>query len=141
LINWSEHEIKSTKFWIGCAREAIYCDDIPSPPHCLHAAFVLSTEPYARIKGIDTAEARKSVGAVDFVSTNVGMCSLYQWSNETLFAEDIVGYVGQPLGAVGNSISISCTLCTSSLHYCEVIFVMMVRSFLLYENKILLNDY
>lgn len=71
------------------------------------------------IKGIDTAEALiKSVGAVDFVSTNdvlkggrnVGMSGLYQWSDETLFAEDIVGYVGQPLGVVVNSIPISCTV-------------------------------
>ncbi|KAG0560330.1 hypothetical protein KC19_10G172500 [Ceratodon purpureus] len=88
--------------------EATYCDDIPSPPRCLYAAFVLSTEPHARIKGIDATAALESVGAVDFVSLNdipkgggnKGIFNAFDHSEETLFAEDIVGYVGQPLGVM-----------------------------------------
>ena len=95
---------------MGCAGEAVYTDDIPSPPHCLYAASVMSTEPYAKIKGIDTTDALKSIGAVDFVSAkdvpkggrNVGIFNPYNGEEEQLFAEDDYVYVGQPLGVVVN---------------------------------------
>lgn len=92
----------------------MYCDDIPSPPHCLYAAYVLSQEPKARIKGVDAGAALKSVGAVDFVSAsdipkgaeNVGIFNPYTGGREPLFAEDLVEFVGQALGIVVISLNI-----------------------------------
>jgi len=111
---WTEHEINQKLIFqlrIGCAGEAIYCDDIPSPPYTLYAAFVLSTEPLAKVKGVDTTAALGSVGAVDFVSASdfpkkdpkFGVYNPYNGTVEPLFAEDRVGYVGQPLGLMVNS--------------------------------------
>lgn len=86
-------------------------DDIPSPPHCLHAAFVLSSEPYAKLKGFDTEIALKSPGAVAYISLkdipeggrNVGyLFDTPEIETEILFPEDITGYVGQPLGVMVN---------------------------------------
>ncbi|KAG0601086.1 hypothetical protein M758_11G082900 [Ceratodon purpureus] len=89
--------------------EAVYVDDIPSPPHCLHAALVLSSEPYANLKGFDTEAALKSPGAVAYISLkdiptggkNVGyLIDAPETETEVLFPEDITGYVGQPLGVM-----------------------------------------
>lgn len=95
-----------TTLWNRSAGEAVYVDDIPSPPHCLHAAFVLSSEPHAEIRGVDTAAALGSVGAVAYVSAsdipgkNLGIFNPYNQSLEPLFADGIVGYVGHPLGVL-----------------------------------------
>ncbi|KAB2606367.1 abscisic-aldehyde oxidase [Pyrus ussuriensis x Pyrus communis] len=37
---------------IQASGEAVYVDDIPSPKYCLHGAFIYSTKPLARVKGI-----------------------------------------------------------------------------------------
>ncbi|XP_024376895.1 probable aldehyde oxidase 3 [Physcomitrium patens] len=85
--------------------DAVYVDDIPSPPHCLHAAFVLSSEPYAAFD-VDTAAARDSTGVVTFISVddipgeNIGIINPYNGAKEILFAGGIVFYVGQPLGVM-----------------------------------------
>ena len=42
--------------------EAQYVDDIPMPRDCLHAAFVMSTKPHARILNIDTSKAEAMPG-------------------------------------------------------------------------------
>ena len=34
------------------AGEAVYVDDIPTLTNCLHGAFIYSTKPFARVKGI-----------------------------------------------------------------------------------------
>ena len=39
-----------------------FLDDIAAPPGCLHAVFVRSPHPHARIVAIDTAEARAAAG-------------------------------------------------------------------------------
>lgn len=84
-------------------------DDIPSPPRCLHAAYVLSSEPYAKLKGLDANVALGYPGAVAFISAedipeggqNVGIVNnIMGIETEMLFAEDVVGYVGQPLGVM-----------------------------------------
>lgn len=69
---------------------------------------MLSTEPLAKIKGVDTTAALGSIGAVDFVSAsdipkngqNVGIFNPFNRLSEPLFAEELVGYVGEPLGIV-----------------------------------------
>ena len=84
-------------------------DDIPSPPRCLHAAYVLSSEPHAKLKGVDANIAMGSPGAAAFISVkdipdggkNVGIVSNFMGlETELLFAEDVVGYAGQPLGVM-----------------------------------------
>ncbi|KAF3681277.1 hypothetical protein FXO38_01843 [Capsicum annuum] len=42
--------------------EAVYVDDIPSPPNCLHGAFIYSTKPLAGVKGIQLESNRLSDG-------------------------------------------------------------------------------
>lgn len=89
--------------------EAEYVDDIPSPPRCLHAAFVLSSEAHAKLEAIDAKVALESPRAIAYMSLrdipeggqNVGIVNNYNgYETESLFAEDIVGYVGQPLGVM-----------------------------------------
>lgn len=86
----------------------MYVDDIPSPPRCLHAAFVISTEPFAKLNGVDTEAALQSEGAVDYVSVcdlpaggkNLGSYNPWTDYNEPLFAEDTVNYVTEAIGVV-----------------------------------------
>ena len=44
---------------IQCTGEAVYVDDMPSPPKTLHGAFVLSSRPNGKILNIDATEALK----------------------------------------------------------------------------------
>lgn len=79
--------------------EAIYVDDIPSPPNCLHGAFIYSTKPLARIKGIDLKPDTQS-GVSSVISfkdipqggENVGARTIF--GSEPLFAEDITSCAG-----------------------------------------------
>lgn len=50
------------------AGEAVYVDDITPVKGTLYAAFVLSDKRPGKIVSIDTSEALKSPGAIDFVS-------------------------------------------------------------------------
>ena len=67
---------------------------------------MLSSEPYAKIKGVDSAAALGSVGAVAYVSAsdipgkNIGIINPFNQEKEPLFVDGIVGYVGHPLGVV-----------------------------------------
>lgn len=83
-------------------------DDIPSPVDCLFAAFVLSTEAFAKIKSIDSSHALTSVGVVAFISAedipksgiNTGPLPFVGTEIENLFAADFVQFAGHPLGIV-----------------------------------------
>ena len=83
--------------------EAIYVDDIPSPPNMLHAAFILSTRPHAKIVGLNTAPVVAMAGvagvytAADIPGRNdIGAVT----HDEELFATEVVTCVGQPIGVV-----------------------------------------
>ncbi|KAL8144073.1 hypothetical protein V2J09_017105 [Rumex salicifolius] len=86
--------------------EAVYVDDIPSPPNCLYGAFVYSTMPLARIKDVKFKSGSFPDGMVDIISfkdipnggENVG--SLTQLSKEPLFAEDLTSCVGDRIAVV-----------------------------------------
>lgn len=90
---------------IQASGEAVYVDDVPSPDHCLYAAFVPSTEAFAKVKLIDTKLAIASSGVVAFISANdipkgganVAAVAAF-FKPESLFATDYVEYVGHPLG-------------------------------------------
>ncbi|XP_031739338.1 xanthine dehydrogenase 1 isoform X2 [Cucumis sativus] len=83
--------------------EAEYADDIPLPPHGLHAALILSKKPHARICCIDDLEARKSAGfAGIFLSKDVPADNKIGAviHDEELFASEFVTCVGQIIGVV-----------------------------------------
>ncbi|PHT34891.1 Benzaldehyde dehydrogenase (NAD(+)) [Capsicum baccatum] len=48
--------------------EAVYVDDIPSPPNCLHGAFIYSTKPLAGVKGIQLESNRLSDGVTAIIT-------------------------------------------------------------------------
>ncbi|KAJ8770899.1 hypothetical protein K2173_022071 [Erythroxylum novogranatense] len=83
--------------------EAEYADDTPMPSNGLHAAFVLSRKPHARIVSIDDSEAKSSPGfaglflAKDVPGDNhIGPVI----DDEELFASEIVTCVGQVIGVI-----------------------------------------
>uniref|UniRef100_A0A2I3GNR0 Xanthine dehydrogenase n=1 Tax=Nomascus leucogenys TaxID=61853 RepID=A0A2I3GNR0_NOMLE len=82
--------------------EAVYCDDIPRYENELSLRLVTSTRAHAKIKSIDTSEAKKVPGFVCFISADdvpgsniTGICN-----DETVFAKEKVTCVGHIIGAV-----------------------------------------
>ncbi|KAL3677014.1 hypothetical protein R1sor_026962 [Riccia sorocarpa] len=88
--------------------EAVFVDDIPVPQGTLYAAFVPSRKALAKITSVNASEALASPGAASFISVkdippngqNIGMTNNLIDSTDQVFAEDIVGFVGQPLGVM-----------------------------------------
>ncbi|MCD7449394.1 aryl-alcohol oxidase 2 [Datura stramonium] len=88
--------------------EAVYVDDIPSPPNCLHGAFIYSTKPLARVKSISLQLESNSLadGIVavitfkDIPSGGENVGALSQFGTEPLFAEDRCEYAGDRIAVV-----------------------------------------
>ncbi|KAK7402210.1 hypothetical protein VNO78_14292 [Psophocarpus tetragonolobus] len=83
--------------------EAEYADDTPMPPNGLHAAFVLSRKPHARIIRIEDSRAISSPGFVSlFLAKDVPGDNKIGpvVADEELFATDYVTCVGQVIGVV-----------------------------------------
>jgi xanthine dehydrogenase/oxidase len=83
--------------------EAQYVDDVPLPPNTLHAAFILSSRPLARIVKLDGTRALALADVVSvFTAADIpGSNSIGAVvHDEELFAAEIVTCVGQPLGIV-----------------------------------------
>ncbi|KAG8371086.1 hypothetical protein BUALT_Bualt13G0050300 [Buddleja alternifolia] len=86
--------------------EAVYVDDIPSPPNCLHGAFVLGTKPSARVKGISFEYNIQPTGVTDVISVkdipkegeNVGATA--NFGSEPLFGGDISRFAGDVIAFV-----------------------------------------
>ncbi|XP_010520495.1 PREDICTED: indole-3-acetaldehyde oxidase [Tarenaya hassleriana] len=86
--------------------EAVYVDDIPSPLNCLYGAFIYSTRPKARIKGIHFEDDSSRDGVLDVISCkdipaggqNIGAKAFF--SSESLFADEITQCVGQIVALV-----------------------------------------
>ncbi|XP_060170006.1 aldehyde oxidase 4-like isoform X2 [Lycium barbarum] len=88
--------------------EAVYVDDIPSPPNCLHGAIIYSTKPLARVKSVHLQHqpnsiAEEIIGIITFKDIprggeNVG--ALSQFGTEPLFAEDHCEYAGDRIVVV-----------------------------------------
>ncbi|KAL6202644.1 hypothetical protein ACLB2K_026350 [Fragaria x ananassa] len=76
--------------------EAVYVDDIPSPTNCLHGAFIYSTKPLVRVKGINVRTKPQPDGVSAVLSfkdipnsgENVGSKTIF--GSEPLFADDIL---------------------------------------------------
>ncbi|KAM6576710.1 hypothetical protein CsatB_028547 [Cannabis sativa] len=86
--------------------EAVYVDDIPSPPNCLYGAFIYTTEPFARVKNITFKPDQQPRGVVDVISVkdipeggeNIGSANMF--GTEPLFADDLTECAGQRLAFV-----------------------------------------
>ncbi|XP_010520494.1 PREDICTED: indole-3-acetaldehyde oxidase isoform X2 [Tarenaya hassleriana] len=86
--------------------EAVYVDDIPSPENCLYGAFIYSTKPLARIKGIRFNQDSVPEGVLGIVTykdipkggVNVGTKGFF--ASDHLFADGITRYVGDRIAFV-----------------------------------------
>ncbi|CAH8390733.1 unnamed protein product [Eruca vesicaria subsp. sativa] len=86
--------------------EAVYVDDIPAPTNCLYGAFIYSTKPYAKIKGMRFKEKSVPDGVVGVISCkdvpksgkNVGF--KFSSFTEPLFADEFTLHVGQCIALV-----------------------------------------
>ncbi|CAI9105911.1 OLC1v1004938C1 [Oldenlandia corymbosa var. corymbosa] len=97
-----------TKFGaaIQASGEAVYVDDIPSPLNCLHGAFVYSTKPLARVRGVDfqsNAEPSRVAAVLSYKDIpsggeNVGSKGLLGF--EPLFADELTRWTGEPIAFV-----------------------------------------
>lgn len=93
----------------SCIGEAVYVDDIPSPPNCLHGAFLFSSKPLARVRSIKLGPEQQLDGERDVVSSkdipnggeNIGSKTIF--GIEPLFAEEIARCVGDRLAFVVSS--------------------------------------
>ncbi|KAL3653258.1 aryl-alcohol oxidase 3 [Castilleja foliolosa] len=85
--------------------EAVYVDDIPSPPNCLHGAFIYSTEPEARVKGISfdpklSARVAAVISAKDIPNEGENIGSTTIFNSEPLFASDFSRCAGDRIAFV-----------------------------------------
>ncbi|XWS73778.1 hypothetical protein CRYUN_Cryun02cG0158400 [Craigia yunnanensis] len=84
--------------------EAIYVDDIPSPKNCLHGAFIYSTEPLARVKGIKFNPGSSPDGVIALISfkdipgVNLGSKTIF--GTEPLYADELTEGAGQRIAFV-----------------------------------------
>ncbi|PIN02954.1 Xanthine dehydrogenase [Handroanthus impetiginosus] len=85
---------------IQASGEAVYVDDVPSPPNCLHGALICSTKPLARVKGISFKSNPRPSAVTDVISVkdipkagqNVGGVAFF--GPEPLFAGDVATFAG-----------------------------------------------
>ncbi|XP_050208281.1 abscisic-aldehyde oxidase-like [Mercurialis annua] len=86
--------------------EAVFVDDIPSPKNCLHGAFVYSTKPFARVKGVEFQSNSLPDGVSALISftdipeggQNIGSKTMF--GPEPLFADEFTQCCGQRLALV-----------------------------------------
>ncbi|XVE59718.1 hypothetical protein DITRI_Ditri05aG0068800 [Diplodiscus trichospermus] len=95
--------IPKTGAAIQASGEAVYVDDIPSPKNCLHGAFLYSTEPLARVKGIkfnpglpDGVTALITVK--DIPGENLGVSCIF--GEEPLYADEVAQCIGDRIAFV-----------------------------------------
>ena len=112
--------------------EAVYVDDIPAPTNCLYGAFIYSTKPSAKIKGIRFKDNSVPDGVVAVISCedvpksgkNVGF--KFASFTEPLFADELTLHVGQCIALVVSLVSMSFKLCSITLANTHNIFFSQV---------------
>jgi indole-3-acetaldehyde oxidase len=85
----------------------VFVDDIPAPKDCLYGAFIYSTRPHARVKGINFKSSLASQKVITVITTkdipsggeNVGS-SFPMLGDEALFADPVAEFAGQNIGVV-----------------------------------------
>ncbi|KAK4482767.1 hypothetical protein RD792_009935 [Penstemon davidsonii] len=91
---------------IQASGEAVYVDDIPSPPNCLHGALIYSTKPLARVKSISfksnsqANEVAAVISVKDIPGEGENIGSLAMFGPEPLFAGDVTRCAGDLLAFV-----------------------------------------
>ena len=91
---------------LSCATgQAAFTGDIPFQSHELALALVLSTIAYGKIKDIDASEALEMKGVERFICAKdvpegCNSIKLMHFKDEHLFAEDMVEYEGDVIGAI-----------------------------------------
>ncbi|WJX64391.1 aryl-alcohol oxidase 3 [Trifolium repens] len=86
--------------------EAVFVDDIPSPPNCLHGTYIYSSKPLARVRSIKLSPELVLDGVRDIISSkdipsggeNIGAKTIF--GTEPLFAEEIARCAGDRLAVV-----------------------------------------
>ncbi|KAK9734655.1 hypothetical protein RND81_04G155000 [Saponaria officinalis] len=86
--------------------EAIYVDDIPSPSDCLYGAFVSSTKPLAKVKGVHFKSESLPNGVLAVITykdipdggKNVGSKTMFGF--ESLFADDLTRCTGERIALI-----------------------------------------
>ncbi len=82
---------------------AIYVDDIPEPPGCLHLAIGMSQRAHARVTKLDLSKVRAAPGVVAvFTARDIPGANDVSpvIKDDPLFADGVVQYLGQSLFAV-----------------------------------------
>ncbi|KAL1208829.1 Abscisic-aldehyde oxidase [Cardamine amara subsp. amara] len=104
------HPIGEAVIKVGAALqasgEAVFVDDIPTLPDCLHGAFIYSTEPLAKIKNISFSENVTPTGVFAVLTfkdipkqgQNIGSKTLF--GPGPLFADELTIYAGQRIALV-----------------------------------------
>ncbi|KAL3828644.1 hypothetical protein ACJIZ3_017446 [Penstemon smallii] len=90
---------------IQASGEAVYVDDIPSPPNCLHGAFIYSTKPLARVKSISCKNSQANeiaavISVKDIPGEGENIGTLAMFGPEPLFAGDVTRCAGDLLALV-----------------------------------------
>ncbi|XP_073140258.1 abscisic-aldehyde oxidase-like [Henckelia pumila] len=91
---------------IQASGEAVFVDDIPPPPDCLYGAFIYSTKPLARVKGISFNSNKLPTGVAAVISAkdipskgeNIGTQSMF--GAESLFAGEVAMCAGDLIAFV-----------------------------------------
>ncbi|XVF05029.1 hypothetical protein REPUB_Repub05bG0136100 [Reevesia pubescens] len=89
---------------IQASGEAVFVDDIPAPSNCLYGAFIYSTEPLARVKGIKFKSGSLPVGVTALISVkdipgkNVGSSTVF--GEEPLYADELTQCAGDRIAFV-----------------------------------------
>lgn len=84
--------------------EAVFVDDIPAPSNCLYGAFIYSTEPLARVKGIKFKSESPPAGVTtlfsvkDIPGKNIGSATIF--GDEPLYADELVQCAGDRIAFV-----------------------------------------
>ncbi|VFR02987.1 unnamed protein product [Cuscuta campestris] len=86
--------------------EAVYVDDIPSPPNCLYGAYIYSTQPLARVNGINFKSDTLPNGVACVITfkdiptggKNIGSKTIF--GPEPLFADDFTRCAGDRIAFV-----------------------------------------
>ncbi|OMO91075.1 Aldehyde oxidase/xanthine dehydrogenase, a/b hammerhead [Corchorus capsularis] len=89
---------------IQASGEAVFVDDIPTPSNCLYGAFIYSTEPLARVKGIKFKSGSSPVGVTAIISVkdipgkNLGTSTVF--GEEPLYADELTQCAGERIALV-----------------------------------------
>jgi len=100
-INKPVEKLEAT---VQCSGEAEYINDIPALHNEVHAAMVLTTQANCDILSVDTSEALRVPGVIDYVDhkdiPGLNNVTAHKKFAEQIFVTDHVSYAGQAVGVI-----------------------------------------